>query len=271
VPAQRWSLRLVFSLSATSKRAGWPLCAAADRADLAGQRPGRRLRAEVPGKRGWRGDPRAGAALPAAATDRAGSDGRVRLVRHRPCVGPPFTEPAPVSSPCARPLPEAPRSLSPREPRGHQRPRTGVGTAHLRRGLVGPLDESGAEGGRRTAPTPRPRSSSRGNVVMEGYYNDPRRRPRRLWATAWFPPPGNAARGCTPTGTLEIPTIQENVIITEGRTLLVWEVEVALLRPPGGRGRRGGRALPERICGAETPHAFRGFSAPGRVSDGGPS
>ncbi len=104
---------------------------------------------------------------------------------------------------------------------------------------------------------------ARGNVVMQGYYNDPRSHRRRAFADGWFHS-GDAAV-VHPDGYVEIRDRFKDVIISGGENISSIEVEGALLRHPA--------VLEVAVVGmphekwGESPHAFVVLQA-GRVGDG---
>ena len=102
----------------------------------------------------------------------------------------------------------------------------------------------------------------RGNVVMEGYYNDPEAT-KRAMGDGWFHS-GDAAV-VHPDGYVEIRDRLKDVIISGGENISSVEVEGTLLRHPAVRRSRSSGCRIERW--GETPHAFVVLRA-GRVRDG---
>ena len=91
----------------------------------------------------------------------------------------------------------------------------------------------------------------RGNVVMEGYYNDPEAT-SAPWVTAGSTP--GTPPWCTPTATSEIRDRLKDVIISGGENISSVEVEGVLLRHPAVQ-EVAIVGLPHEKWG-ETPHAF---------------
>jgi fatty-acyl-CoA synthase len=155
-----------------------------------------------------------------------------------------LTETAPFILVCA-PLPEH-ADLSPGD-RATVKARQGVEL--ITSGELRVVDESGAEV---------PADSStlgeitvRGNVVMDGYYNDPEAT-KKAMGDGWFHT-GDAAV-VHPDGYVEIRDRIKDVIISGGENISSVEVEGTLLRHPAV-GEAAVVGLPSERWG-ETPHAF---------------
>ena len=103
----------------------------------------------------------------------------------------------------------------------------------------------------------------RGNVVMDGYYNDPEAT-KKAMGDGWFHT-GDAAV-VHPDGYVEIRDRIKDVIISGGENISSVEVEGVLLRHPAV-GEAAVVGLPSEQWG-ETPHAFV-VLLPGAVGDGG--
>ena len=103
----------------------------------------------------------------------------------------------------------------------------------------------------------------RGNVVMDGYYNDPEAT-KKAMGDGWFHT-GDAAV-VHPDGYVEIRDRIKDVIISGGENISSVEVEGALLRHPAV-GEAAVVGLPSERWG-ETPHAFV-VLMPGALGDGG--
>jgi fatty-acyl-CoA synthase len=155
-----------------------------------------------------------------------------------------LTETAPFITVCA-PLPEH-EDLSPAE-RAVIKARTGVEL--LTSGELWVVDESGAEVAADGATLGE--IIVRGNVVMEGYYNDPEAT-KKAMGDGWFHT-GDAAV-VHPDGYVEIRDRIKDVIISGGENISSVEVEGALLRHPAV-GEAAVVGLPSERWG-ETPHAF---------------
>ncbi len=237
---------LVFSLI-RDERVGW-LCAAPDRADLAGQRARARCGARCRPGCAWspraRRPPRrrsSGSRASSAGTSRR-STGSPRPRR---------------SSPCARRCPST-RTSPPPSARSS---RPGQGVELLTSGELRVVDDLGAE-----VPADGVTLGEitvRGNVVMDGYYNDPEAT-KKAMGDGWFHT-GDAAV-VHPDGYVEIRDRIKDVIISGGENISSVEVEGALLRHPAV-GEAAVVGLPSEQWG-ETPHAFV-VLMPGAVGDGG--
>jgi fatty-acyl-CoA synthase len=155
-----------------------------------------------------------------------------------------LTETAPFILVCA-PLPEH-ADLSPGD-RATVKARQGVEL--ITSGELRVVDESGAE-------VPADASTLgeitvRGNVVMDGYYNDPEAT-KKAMGDGWFHT-GDAAV-VHPDGYVEIRDRIKDVIISGGENISSVEVEGTLLRHPAV-GEAAVVGLPSEQWG-ETPHAF---------------
>jgi fatty-acyl-CoA synthase len=155
-----------------------------------------------------------------------------------------LTETAPFITVCA-PLPEH-EDLSPAE-RAVIKARTGVEL--LTSGELWVVDESGAEVAADGATLGE--IIVRGNVVMEGYYND-QEATKKAMGDGWFHT-GDAAV-VHPDGYVEIRDRIKDVIISGGENISSVEVEGALLRHPAV-GEAAVVGLRSERWG-ETPHAF---------------
>jgi fatty-acyl-CoA synthase len=91
----------------------------------------------------------------------------------------------------------------------------------------------------------------RGNVVMEGYYNDPEAT-RKAMGDGWFRTGDGAV--VHPDGYVEIRDRMKDVIISGGENISSVEVEAMLLRHPAVQ-EVGVVGLPDERWG-EAPHAF---------------
>jgi fatty-acyl-CoA synthase len=155
-----------------------------------------------------------------------------------------LTETAPFITVCA-PLPEH-DSLSPAD-RAVLKARQGVEL--LTSGELRVVDEDGAE-----VPADGETLGEitvRGNVVMDGYYNDPEAT-KKAMGDGWFHS-GDAAV-VHPDGYVEIRDRIKDVIISGGENISSVEVEGTLLRHPAV-GEAAVVGLPSERWG-ETPHAF---------------
>ena len=155
-----------------------------------------------------------------------------------------LTETAPFITVCA-PLPEH-EGLSPAD-RAVVKARQGVEL--LTSGELWVVDESGAEVAADGATLGE--ITVRGNVVMEGYYND-QEATKKAMGDGWFHT-GDAAV-VHPDGYVEIRDRIKDVIISGGENISSVEVEGALLRHPAV-GEAAVVGLPSERWG-ETPHAF---------------
>jgi fatty-acyl-CoA synthase len=155
-----------------------------------------------------------------------------------------LTETAPFITVCA-PLPEH-ESLSPAD-RAVVKARQGVEL--LTSGELRVVDESGAEVPSDGATLGE--ITVRGNVVMDGYYNDPEAT-KKAMGDGWFHT-GDAAV-VHPDGYVEIRDRIKDVIISGGENISSVEVEGILIRHPAV-GEVAIVGLPSERWG-ETPHAF---------------
>ena len=149
------------------------------------------------------------------------------------------------SSPCATPLPEH-AGLSPAD-RAVLKARQGVEL--ITSGELRVVDDAGAE-----VPADGVTLGEitvRGNVVMDGYYNDPEAT-KKAMGDGWFHS-GDAAV-VHPDGYVEIRDRIKDVIISGGENISSVEVEGTLLRHPAV-GEAAVVGLPSERWG-ETPHAF---------------
>jgi fatty-acyl-CoA synthase len=155
-----------------------------------------------------------------------------------------LTETAPFITVCA-PLPEHDQ-LSPAD-RAVVKARQGVEL--ITSGELRVVDEAGAEVAADGATLGE--ITVRGNVVMDGYYNDPEAT-RKAMGDGWFHS-GDAAV-VHPDGYVEIRDRIKDVIISGGENISSVEVEGTLLRHPAV-GEAAVVGLPSERWG-ETPHAF---------------
>jgi fatty-acyl-CoA synthase len=164
-----------------------------------------------------------------------------------------LTETSPFISVC-EPRPEH-AALPPRE-RAQVKARQGVEL--ITSGELRVMDEDGSE-------VPQDGATIgeivvRGNVVMQGYFNDPDATARSI-REGWFHS-GDAAV-VHPDGYIEIRDRMKDVIISGGENISSLEVEATLLRHPGVR-EVAVVGMPDEQWG-ETPHAFvvlqAGYSA----------